>query len=46
MKRGDRRCRDNDDVSTGGANYLQRTYRPRVMMSKEDWDATLRAQRP
>ena len=31
---------------TGGANYLQRTYRPRVMMSKEDWDATLPAQRP
>ena len=31
---------------TGGANFLQRTYRPRVMMSKEDWDATLPAQRP
>ena len=31
---------------TGGANYLQRTYKPRVMMSKEDWDATLPAQRP
>ena len=30
---------------TGGANFLQRTYRPRVMMSKEDWDATLPAQR-
>ena len=31
---------------TGGANYLQRTYHPRVMMSKEDWDATLPAQKP
>ena len=31
---------------TGGASYLQRTYKPRVMMSKEDWDATLPAQRP
>ena len=31
---------------TGGANYLQRTYGPRVMMSKADWDATLPAQRP
>jgi metallo-beta-lactamase class B len=31
---------------TGGANYLQRTYGPRVMMSKDDWDATLPAQRP
>src|SRR5262245_46246564 len=31
---------------TGGANYLQATYHPRVMMSKEDWDATLPAQRP
>ncbi len=31
---------------TGGANYLQRTYRPRVMMGKPDWDATLPAQRP
>ena len=31
---------------TGGANYLQRTYHPRIMMSKEDWDATLPAQRP
>jgi metallo-beta-lactamase class B len=31
---------------TGGANYLQRTYHPRVMMAKEDWDATLPAQRP
>ncbi len=31
---------------TGGANYLQRTYEPRVMMSKADWDATLPAQRP
>jgi metallo-beta-lactamase class B len=31
---------------TGGANYLQRTYKPRVMMAKEDWDATLPAQRP
>jgi metallo-beta-lactamase class B len=31
---------------TGGANYLQRTYRPRVMLSKDDWDATLPAQRP
>ena len=24
---------------TGGANYLQRTYHPRVLMGKEDWDA-------
>ena len=31
---------------TGGANYLQRTYGARVLMSKADWDATLRAQRP
>lgn len=31
---------------TGGANYLQRTYHPRVMMAKEDWDATLPAQKP
>ncbi len=31
---------------TGGANYLQRTYHPRVMMGKEDWDATLPAQKP
>jgi metallo-beta-lactamase class B len=31
---------------TGGANFLQRTYNPRVLMSKEDWDATLPAQRP
>lgn len=31
---------------TGGANYLQRTYSPRVLMSREDWDATLPAQRP
>lgn len=31
---------------TGGASYLQRTYHPRVMMSKEDWDATLPAQKP
>jgi metallo-beta-lactamase class B len=31
---------------TGGANYLQRMYHPRVMMSKEDWDATLPAQKP
>jgi len=31
---------------TGGANYLQRTYKPRVMMAREDWDATLPAQRP
>jgi len=31
---------------TGGANYLQRTYHPRVLMAKEDWDATLPAQKP
>ncbi len=31
---------------TGGASYLQSTYHPRVMMSKEDWDATLPAQKP
>jgi metallo-beta-lactamase class B len=31
---------------TGGANFLQRTYSPRVLMSKADWDATLPAQRP
>ncbi len=31
---------------TGGANYLQRTYHPRVLMGKEDWDATLPAQKP
>jgi len=31
---------------TGGANYLQRTYHPRVMMGTEDWDATLPAQKP
>ena len=31
---------------TGGANYLQKTYHPRIMMSKEDWDATLPAQKP
>jgi len=31
---------------TGGANYLQKTYHPRVMMAKEDWDATLPAQKP
>lgn len=31
---------------TGGANYLQRTYKARVMMGKGDWDATLPAQRP
>jgi metallo-beta-lactamase class B len=31
---------------TGGANFLQRTYHPRVMMAKEDWDATLPAQKP
>jgi metallo-beta-lactamase class B len=31
---------------TGGANYLQRTYGARVLMSKADWDATLPAQRP
>ena len=31
---------------TGGANYLQKTYHPRVMMGKEDWDATLPAQKP
>jgi metallo-beta-lactamase class B len=30
---------------TGGANYFQRTYKPRILMSKEDWDATLPAQR-
>jgi len=31
---------------TGGANYLQKTYHPRVYMGKEDWDATLPAQKP
>jgi len=31
---------------TGGANYLQKTYHPRVLMGKEDWDATLPAQKP
>jgi metallo-beta-lactamase class B len=31
---------------TGGANYLQRTYHPRILMGKEDWDATLPAQKP
>jgi metallo-beta-lactamase class B len=31
---------------TGGANYLQKTYHPRVLMAKEDWDATLPAQKP
>ena len=31
---------------TGGANYLQKTYHPRILMGKEDWDATLPAQKP
>ena len=31
---------------TGGANYLQKTYHPRIYMGKEDWDATLAAQKP
>jgi metallo-beta-lactamase class B len=31
---------------TGGANYLQSTYHPHVMMSKEDWDIVTPAQKP
>ena len=31
---------------TGGANWFQATYKPRILMAKEDWDATLPAQRP
>jgi metallo-beta-lactamase class B len=31
---------------TGGASWFQTTYKPRILMAKEDWDATLPAQRP
>ena len=31
---------------TGGASYIQSTYKPRVLMGKPDWDAIIPAQRP